>query len=244
MEQSENNSSSAEPAGPLDFDPVEVEHRNGGWTAQRQRDFLEALADCGIVREAAARVNMTEQSAHRLRRRAGAESFGRAWEAALGFGYERLRSLAFERAVTGTVKKQYYRGEVVGENRTYDNRLLLYLLGKAEPAAPVEEGPCSAENWNAWLDAIEQGLDAPPELPDENGRGPVWRKDGEWWTRFPPPDGFNGRQDGRFGEPKYRRRCTIGEIEAIDAQRRDEEARQAKARDLYFARAGCISKPA
>jgi hypothetical protein len=53
----------------VDFDPVTLRARCDGWTGEKQRWFIEELADCGIVREAAARVGMTEQSAMRLRRR-------------------------------------------------------------------------------------------------------------------------------------------------------------------------------
>ncbi len=37
----------------LDFAPVPVAHRHDGWTAERQRAFIEALADSGSVTIAA-----------------------------------------------------------------------------------------------------------------------------------------------------------------------------------------------
>src|SRR5688500_17439588 len=155
------------PPSALDFEPVAVAWRSDGWTPEKQRGFIEALADCGIVREAAARVGMTERSANYLRRRDGAASFARAWDAAIRFGASRIGSVAYERAVLGTVKPYFYRGRIVGEQRVYDNRLLLSLLAKAEKStAPVDVSAVLAD-WDGWMDAIEQGLDAPRPRPAE-----------------------------------------------------------------------------
>ena len=57
------------PSAPTPFDPVPVRARSDGWTPQKQREFIEALADTGVVREAAARGGMTQRSAWRLRGR-------------------------------------------------------------------------------------------------------------------------------------------------------------------------------
>jgi hypothetical protein len=219
----------------LHFDPVQLRARRDGWTPESQRAFIEALAECGVVREAAARVGMTGQSATRLRRRDGAESFGRAWDRALRLGGERLRSAAYERAIEGVVKKRYWRGRVVGEERVYDNRLLISLLAKFEPVADraaVDDAMC---NWEDWLEAVELGLDRPvPKFRYGPGE-PVWRgADGAWWTGFPPPPGFNGRQEGAPGAPGYRRECTLSEIEVIDAAKARALEDECRRRDLFF----------
>ena len=162
-----------EPASALDFEPVAVAWRSDGWTPEKQRGFIEALADCGIVREAAARVGMSERSANYLRRRDGAASFGQAWDTAIGIGASRLTSVAYERAVLGTIKPHFYRGRIVGEERVYDNRLLISLLAKAErsavPGGPGDPGSVDAvlADWDGWMDAIENGLDAPRPRPAE-----------------------------------------------------------------------------
>ena len=212
------------------------EQRNG-WTPERQRAFIEELADCGIVRQAAARIGMTEQSAYWLRRRDDAQSFNLAWEAALQLGGDRLRSIAYERAVEGTVKRHFYKGEVVGEDRVYDNRLLIFLLGKAQPSANAMEARQVVRNWDSWMQAIEDGLDRPQPGADLGDISPVWtdEEDGTWWTSFPAPPGFNGCQfepDDSGGE--YHRECTIDEIEAIEAARARSAAEQERRRDLYF----------
>src|SRR5687768_8579342 len=228
-----------EPAPPPDrlaFDPVRLRARLDGWTPVRQRAFVEELAECGVVKEAAARVGMSEQSAFNLRRRAGSESFNLAWEAAVRLGAERLRSIAYERAVTGTVKRYYYKGQVVGEDRVYDNRLLVYLLGKTEPVVDASAVRNVARDWDSWMQAIEDGLDRPMPAADGGYGSPVWQdEDGDWWTSFPPPPGFSGAAfDADDDAGEYRRECTPAEVEAIEKAKDREEAENARRRDLYF----------
>jgi hypothetical protein len=224
----------------LAFEPVALQYRCDGWTPDKQRDFIEELADCGVVREAAGRVGMTEQSANRLRRRADAASFNLAWTAALRIGADRLRSIAYERAVEGTVKRHFYKGQVVGEDRVYDNRLLIYLLGKSEPVVDPVAARDVARNWDRWMEAIGDGLDRPMPALASGDEAPVWQtEDGEWWTSFPPPPGFEGRQFEPEEEDEddgdgYRRECTPAEIEAIQAVQARDEAEKARRRDLYF----------
>jgi hypothetical protein len=226
----------SEPGDRLAFDPVAVREQRDGWTPERQRAFIEALADCGIVREAAARVGKTEQSAHWLRRRGDALSFNLAWEAALQLGGDRLRSIAYERAVEGTVKRHFYKGEIVGEDRIYDNRLLIYLLGKSQPSANAMQAREVIRNWDSWMQAIEDGLDRPQPAADLGESSPVWQgEDGGWWTSFPAPAGFNGAQfepDEPGGE--FHRECTLDEIAAIEAAQARATAEKERRRDLYF----------
>ena len=222
------------PGDRLAFDPVAVREQRNGWTPERQRDFIEELADCGVVREAAARVGMTERSAYWLRRRDDALGFNLAWEAALQLGGDRLRSIAYERAVTGTVKRHVYKGEVVAEDRIYDNRLLIYLLGRAQPSANAMDARKVIRNWDSWMDAIADGLDRPQPPLDFGSATPVWTdEEGGWWTSFPAPPGFNGRQfDG--DEIGYRRECTLDELAAIEAARARDAAERERRRDIYF----------
>ena len=111
------------------FTPVPRRHnRHDGWTATRQRGFIEALAARGSVRAAALSVGMTPEGAYALRRSPGAEEFRTAWDAALDCGVRRLADIAFERATEGVTVPLFYRGEQVGERRWYNDRLLLFLL--------------------------------------------------------------------------------------------------------------------
>ena len=114
--------------------PVPRRHkRHDGWTAPRQRAFIEALAETGSVTAAARRINMASEGAYALRRAPGAESFAAAWEAALVSGVQRLTDIAFERAIEGVPVPIFHKGEQVGERRWYNDRLLMFVLRHHQP---------------------------------------------------------------------------------------------------------------
>ncbi|MEO6093368.1 MAG: hypothetical protein ABIT04_10115 [Novosphingobium sp.] len=112
-----------------DFTPVPRHYnRFDGWTPERQRGFIEALADLGSVKAAAHAVNMTPEGAYLLRRHAQAQEFRAAWEAALALGVQRLEDVAMERALHGVEVPVYHFGAVVGTRRVHNDRLLMFLL--------------------------------------------------------------------------------------------------------------------
>ncbi|MDQ3140048.1 MAG: hypothetical protein M3Q15_04925, partial [Pseudomonadota bacterium] len=111
-----------------DFDPVPRKYRHDGWTPERQRAFIEVLADTGCVSRAAAQVNMSPEGAYYLRRQKGAETFRRAWEAALDFGVQRLKDIAFERAIDGQLVPVFVGGKLLGFRRKRNDRLLMFCL--------------------------------------------------------------------------------------------------------------------
>jgi hypothetical protein len=238
----------------LDFDPVSTRQRIDGLTPAKQREYVEALADTGIARAAAARIGVSEQAVSRLRRRADARSFNLACEAAQRLGARRLHSIAWERAIEGTIRRHYYHGELKSEERVYDNRLLIHLLGTTERLLDEpEEALAVAGNWQPFVEAMEQGL-PPPDLPspfDEESEEDepdedeglvqsidVWEEADGWWTLFPPPAGFDGEEQGRPGDTGYRRTLTGEEQAVIDAEeaedRAAEIARETARRDLFF----------
>jgi hypothetical protein len=235
----------------LAFEPVPLRYRTDGLTPEKQRAFVEALADCGLAREAAARVGVSEQAINRVRRRSDAGDFDRACEAAHMVGARRLRSVAYERAIEGTLRNRYYRGEIVGQDRVYDNRLLTYLLGKVERLLePPAEARAVCANWEAHMDALEQGLEPPdlapapraPARPEFTGHELSEDEDGIWWTRFPPPADFDGEEQGDYGDLGYKRTLSPREQEVLDAdleqELEEERARDADRRDRYFGFAG------
>ncbi|MFA7595812.1 MAG: hypothetical protein WCY92_05595 [Novosphingobium sp.] len=65
------------------FTPVPVRARRDGWTPERQARFLGWLAQTGCVARAAAKLGMARETAYRLRRREGADSFAHAWDAVM-----------------------------------------------------------------------------------------------------------------------------------------------------------------
>ena len=119
----------AEARPPLpEFTPVPRKYRHDGWTPERQKAFIGALADTGSVRRAAAMVNMAQTNCYTLRRAPGAESFRRAWEAALDFGVARLKDIAFERAIDGYLVPVFVAGKLMGFRRRHNDALLMFCL--------------------------------------------------------------------------------------------------------------------
>ena len=110
------------------FEPVPRKFRHDGWTPDRQRAFIAALADTGSVKRAAMHVNMSPEGAYYLRRQRGSESFRRAWEAALDFGVQRLKDEAFDRALNGQLSPVFVGGKLKGFRRVKNDRLLMFCL--------------------------------------------------------------------------------------------------------------------
>ncbi len=115
--------------GLLDFTPVPRQcNRHDGWTPDRQRGFIRALAALGSVTAAAQAVNMAREGAYQLRLQDAAGEFRAAWAKALDLGVRRLYDVAVERAIDGVPVPVLYKGEVVAERRWHDNGLLMFLL--------------------------------------------------------------------------------------------------------------------
>jgi len=245
------------------FDPVALRYREDGLTPQKQREYVEALADTGLACAAAARIGVSVQSVNRLQRRADAASFNLACAAARRHGARRLHAIAWERAIEGTIKRHYYHGELKGEERVYNDRLLIYLLGKTEHLLDEpEEARAVARNWQPWVEALEAGapppdLDAAPPEPPRPEPTPeeieedlaaeltgdeVWQEDGVWWTSFPPPAGFDGWEIEVFGMEGYRRQLSPAELEVAEAGEKEADEEEVShgvaLRDLHFGFAG------
>mgnify|MGYP001799933608 CR=1 FL=1 len=121
-------------AGQLpDFTPVPRRERLDGWTPERQRDFIEALADTGSVTSACKTVAMSTHGVYQLRRSAGAEEFRAAWQRAVDLGVDRLEDVAMERALYGVKEPYYIQGKEVAERVRYNDRLLMFLLRNRAP---------------------------------------------------------------------------------------------------------------
>lgn len=109
--------------------PVLRRPRSDGWTPQRQTEFIAALADCGVVEEAAKAVDMSPKSCYRLRRAPGAGNFAAAWDAAIYNASKRLLDVAFDRALNGSEEPVYDKeGSRVGRRMKTNDRLLMFLL--------------------------------------------------------------------------------------------------------------------
>lgn len=106
--------------------------RNDGWTPDRQAQFLEALADCGMVAEAAKRVGMSRQSAYQLRRQPAAADFAAGWDAALVDGWRRVEETAMERALGGETEVIDRDGVTITRHRPCSSQLMIVMLDRAE----------------------------------------------------------------------------------------------------------------
>ncbi len=168
-----------EPYDPADYRwvPVRRRPRLDGWTEEKQRRFIEMLADSGLVGDAAKAVGMSRESAYRLRRSPHGAAFARAWDAARQHAAGLIEDIMFERAIRGVEQELYNgEGEVTATRLVHDNRLLKYLLSHlkperygggehggrlpASPAAPPAAAPLVLEE---HLRAMEPALPAPPE---------------------------------------------------------------------------------
>ena len=116
-----------------DFTPAPTRKQKVGWTAERQRKFIEHLSLNGHAGEAAALVGLSSSSAYRLANKAGADSFSRAWDAALRQAATRLAAIAVDRAVNGRVERFYRNGELVMERRIPSDYMLTWLLSRLDP---------------------------------------------------------------------------------------------------------------
>lgn len=168
--------------------PVRRVPRRDGWTEEKQRRFIEVLADTGLVAMAAREVGMSRQAAYKLRRAPHAAAFARAWDMARERAGALIEDIAFTRAIEGVEQEIYdANGMLTATRVVQSDRLLTYLLSHLKPerygrtvaerAAPPprnsrrHSGPPPAHapaHAPAPTPAIESGQpDAPPAPPAE-----------------------------------------------------------------------------
>lgn len=135
------------------FTPVPLKRiRRNGWTSDKQRAFIMALAELGNISMAARSVGMSPRGAYGLRDRAGAESFAEAWDRALLMGLEHARDLAIQRVVSGIEVPIIRAGKVVGTRMAYQHQLLGPLLRAIR--GPSQGTPTEIENRIAYRDRV------------------------------------------------------------------------------------------
>ncbi len=115
------------------FNPVFTRKRHDGWTQQKQVGFINALAETACVTDACRAVGMSTESAYALRRRYDAIDFRVTWDHALEYAVHRLADAALSRAIHGVAVPHYYKGEVVGEHRRYNETLTMFILRYRDP---------------------------------------------------------------------------------------------------------------
>ena len=144
-----------------DYQATNRRWRHDGWTPDRQYAFLLALAQTGCVVEACRAVGKAPASAYRLRRESTSEHFRRAWDAALDHAVARLSDAAIGRALNGTTRPVFFKGEQIGERRYFDERLTMFILRYRDPA-----------RYGKWLDlmSIDQPGDGPTFIAEHFAR--------------------------------------------------------------------------
>ena len=161
------DSCSAQPLAATPLDGValpESRNRLAGWSAERQRVFLETLAETGSVHLASSAARLSARSAYRLRTRSPA--FAKAWDSALQLSVGRLSAIVFDRAINGRIEQLFEDGVLVGERRVPSDRLLTWLLARLDPrrfALPWEQRG-DADPQAAAVAAFPAQLDALTDL--------------------------------------------------------------------------------
>ena len=136
--------------------------RADGWTPERIRIFLAALAQCGVVANAARAAGMNRQSAYALRASAKGRPFDLAWRAASQIAMQRLRDELVSRAINGYVEVTIRDGGIREERHRFDNRLALAMLTRSEHQAESNAGADAAvrfvvEEFDQFLDIAAAG---------------------------------------------------------------------------------------
>jgi hypothetical protein len=116
----------------IEFKPVpRIRERRNGWTEQRQRAFIAALARCGSVSAAARAIGMTARSAYRLLDAEGADDFARAWDEAIHEGFTRVQMRSLERSLNGDWVPIYRNGKLWRVEKRHCDRLAIALLSSS-----------------------------------------------------------------------------------------------------------------
>jgi hypothetical protein len=132
-----------------DFTPVPLTRvRHDGWTPERQRQYLIALAAMGTVDSAAQAVGMSRISAYKLKGRADAESFAREWDRAVGFGRSMQYDYAMERAINGVTTIRMRLGGAFEVETGRDSKQIMKVLRMPPPRRNPDAAPPSRDGHN------------------------------------------------------------------------------------------------
>ncbi|OYU34226.1 hypothetical protein [Novosphingobium sp. PASSN1] len=125
--------------------PVPATQRLDGWTAERQREFLQALIDTGSLSEAVRRVGMSRQSAYAMRRHPDAGQFRQAWDMAMAEAWRRVEESVMERVIHGETEV-YERDDVrIVRHKPCSPRLVALVMDRAARARAQAQARFEAE---------------------------------------------------------------------------------------------------
>lgn len=138
--------------------------RHDGWTADRERIFLETLADTGVVADACRASGMSRDAAYAYRRRASGRAFALGWNGAQLLARARVSDDVMSRSVHGVIDRVYRNGELVAERHRYDNRLTMAVLSRLDRQAEglgegAEVARAVAQEYDRFLDLLPNGVE-------------------------------------------------------------------------------------
>jgi hypothetical protein len=158
---------------PISPPPSSAESEGPRWTPRKMVEFLRALAATHSVGDAAKSVQMSRQSAYKLRSRSKGMAFDLAWDEAFTQSYCNLPYSALERALNGYEVPHYFKGELIGTSRRYDERLTVALLklssGTSGLAVGLPAGMAArgGRRFDALLDDIASHGEGAIDLAEE-----------------------------------------------------------------------------
>jgi hypothetical protein len=121
--------------------------------------------------------------------------------------------------------------DALGEGRREDGMALLAPPAACPEIAPAADLQTHARDRELHELRQQEGL----ENSDPHD---VWEEADGWWTNYPPPDGFDGDEEGCYGECGYQRTLSPAEQAAIDAEGDSARARAEAQRDAFFSGLG------
>jgi hypothetical protein len=149
----------------LRFTPVPLRSQHNGWMPALQRRFILALGRGAGPDEAARALGKTRQSAYRLRKKPGAESFAAAWDEAQAFARTAAAAARapaiYNHGLEPMLVPRYYRGRLVGFVQREDHAGALRVLGQLDKVAErVERSGADPALLYEALEAFDRLTDA------------------------------------------------------------------------------------
>ena len=143
--------------------------RRDGWTPDRIRIFLDAIAEGANVDAAARAAGMGRTSAYNLRHRAAGRAFDAAWTAAGQLAHRRAAGEPTSRVLHGCVEPIMRDGKQWGERHYFDNPRAMAALTRLDKKV-VADGPedrlarLVAEEFDHFVNLVCAGGDGADEF--------------------------------------------------------------------------------
>jgi hypothetical protein len=145
-----------------DTHPTETPRlRQDGWTPERQRRFLESIAEGHTVEDACRIVGLSVASAYALRRRASGAGFALGWHGANLLARERIADTLLARAIHGQTETGTRPDGGSWTRHRYDNSLATRMLARLDAQADdPAAGPAHraarmvAQEFDGFLDLL------------------------------------------------------------------------------------------